>query len=1070
MTEVFGDEGLMVGDWHVMPSRLTCTSNGRSVRLQPKHMDVLVELARCAPDLVSRSALIERVWPRGFVDPNVLNNAVSALRKNLDAPGQSLLETVPRRGYRLTVPVTQDAASTTKHWSDGSPYRGLSPYESHHADVFFGREREIQEVLAALGHQVEAGRGFVLVIGASGVGKTSLINAGVIPALCASEDPPFAADWRVVRLQADPTRSPWSLLVDALTQASPPGIDTDLVSAETLRSDPNAAFNGVLSAINGEGRDLPPRILLVLDHLEAMLNDAVDSGDTEEFFSTLHEVARSGSVWIIAGLRADYYPEWTRSKALSALRHEHGQYDLLPPDAEQIGRIIRGPAVAAGLTFDTDDNNAVRLDDFLQSKAMQRADILPLLQFTLDELYARRTADNRLTYAAFDGLGGLYDSMARRADSIFDALDEESQAELAVVLSAMVRVTADGERRYSRRFADIEDLINSPARQRLMDALVEARLFVTTSINGRPVASVAHESLFRHWDRAAQIIDDNHELLAFSNRLSDAASDWEQHSRSEQFLLGAGPLGQSEKLLSSGAIAVAAGEAELIAASRQRAARTTLVKRAAVGLLAVLAVIASGAAMLAGVKQEEAEQEARRASQTMGFMVRLFELANPGAPGGSDISARQVLDLGAHRLETEFANDPESRAELLHSIGSVYLNLGAYEDALPLLEEALTIRERVQSNLSRLAASYNALGKLSYYQGDYDLAAERYTLAEQSLAKDEDADNAVLALTLNNQAEVEAALGDYDSAAAKHRQALAIREELFGAESAEAGSSLQNLAGVIRRSGRLEEAEPLYRQALAIQEDAYGAAHPEVAVALSNLGLLLADTQRYDEAETLLERALTIRRESLGVEHRETANSLHNLSALAFRKGDYVRAEPLFRESLALHEKLFGENHDVVAYGRNNLATLLMELGRSDEAGGLYAQAHATLRAKLGEDHPNTALIRANRAKADLAAGDYVSARTHIEASLAVLDSKLPSDHWQLAVIRGNYGAALAGLGQTDSAERELTQAWETLSATRGRDSDTAQLVLSRLVDLYRDTGKYGLAEEYAALSTSSSD
>ena len=815
----------------------------------------------------------------------------------------------------------------------------------------------------------------MLVIGASGVGKTSLINAGVIPVLCASKAPEFAADWRVLRLQTDPTRSPWSLLADALAQSLPNGAGS--VNAETLRADPNAAFDAVLSASKREDSELPPRILLVLDHLETMLNDA--AGDTEEFFSALHEVARSGSVWIIAGLRADYYPEWTRSKALSALRHEHGQYDLSPPDAEQIGRIIRGPAEAAGLTFDTDSDNAVRLDDLLQSKAMLRADILPLLQFTLDELYTRRTSDNRLTYAAFDGLGGLYDSMARRADSIFDALDEEAQAELPVVLSAMVRVTADGERRYSRRFADVEDLINSPARQRLMDALVEGRLFVTTSVNERPVASVAHESLFRNWDRAAQIIDDNHELLAFSHRLSDAASDWEQHSRSEQFLLGAGPLGQSEKLLSSGQIAVAAGEAELIAASRQRAARTTLVKRAAVSLLAVLAVIASVAAMLAGVKQEEAEQEARRASQTMGFMVRLFELANPGAPGGADISARQVLDLGAHQLETEFADDPESRAELLHSIGSVYLNLGAYDDALPLLEEALTIRERVESDLSSLAASYNALGKLSYYQGDYDQAAERYKRAEASLAKDEDADNAVLALTLNNQAEVEAALGEYDSATAKHRQALAIREDLFGAESAEAGSSLQNLAGVIRRSGRLEEAEPLYRQALAIQEDAYGAAHPEVAVALSNLGLLLADTQRYDEAEALLQRALDIRRESIGVEHRETANSLHNLSALAFRKGDYVRAEPLFRESLALHEKLFGEDHDVVAYGRNNLATLLMELGRSDEAGGLYAQAHASLRAKLGDDHPNTALIRANRAKADLAAGDYVSARTHIE-------------------------------------------------------------------------------------------
>ena len=1059
--------GFVVGDWHVNPSHLTCTSDGKSVRLQPKHMAVLLELARGAPELVTRSVLIDRVWPRGFVDPNVLNNAVSTLRKKLDPAAGSLIETVPRRGYRLSVPVVSETNRNPARWSGGSPYRGLHPYESTHADVFFGREREVQEILAALRMQAENGRGFTLLIGASGVGKTSLINAGIIPALCASPATEFLADWHVVPVQADATRSPWSLLSDALVQCfanEKRPIDVQVPPGEVLRVDPMAAFDAILSALEDQRSVHDPRILLVLDHLELMLSVSPDSNHSEEFFAAIHEVVRSGRVWAIAALRSDYYPECSRSPALTALRHNHGQYDLAAPDAEQIGRIIRCPAAAAKLTFDTDPESAVRLDDLLQSKALDRTDVLPLLQFTLNELYAHRDNGDTLTYAAFDDLGGLYDSMARRADAIFSGLDNEAKAELPVILSATVRVSGGSERRYSRRFAIVSDLITTPARQRLVDALVDGRLFVTTSVNECPVVSVAHESLFHHWDRASVIIDENHELLAFSRRLSDAANHWEQHSRSENFLLGAGPLGESEKLLSSGTVAVAAGEAELVAASRKRAFRTTALKRTAIGMLVSLAAIASGAAVIADMKQREAEQEAKRASQTMDFIVRLFERANPGAAGGSDISVRQVLDLGAHRLVSEFTEHPESRAELLHSIGSVYLNLGAYDNARPLLEEAASIRLDAGSGAESVAASYNALGKLAYYEGDYDQAAERYALARSVLEDELDSDSAVFALTLNNEAEVEAALGDYDSAADKHRQALQVRQDLFGVESAEVGSSLQNLAGVLRRSGRADEAEPLYRQAIAIQENALGEAHPEVAVALSNLGLLLTDTQRYDEAESLLQRALIIRRESLGTEHRDTANSLHNLSALAFRERDYVRAEPLFRESLALHEKLFGEHHDAVAYGRNNLATLLLDIGQIEEAGELYAKAHASLVAKLGANHPNTALIRANRAKADLAVGNYASARAYLEGALAVLESALPPEHWRLAVIRGNYGAALVGLGEYKSAEEQLLAAWEVLSVSRGQKSETAQRVLADIVDLYENAGRHDQAAKYTAM------
>ena len=726
-------------------------------------------------------------------------------------------------------------------------------------------------------------------IGASGVGKTSLIDAGVVPALLASREPPLEADWTVARVRPGSGQSAWLGLARALNSAL--RADDHEALAKQLGSDLSAALGSVIDRLDAAAASGGARILLVLDHLESLLADASQASANEPVFEAIHEMVRTGRIWAVGGLRADYYQECARSRALTALRRNRGQYDLAAPDAEQIGKIIRTPAAAAGLRFETSTETEVPLDDHLQALAIAQTDVLPLLQFTLAELYERRDG-NCLTYRAFADIGGLAQSMARRAEAIVTALDPEARGQLQVLLSAMVRVAHGEGRRYSRRYAVVADLIDSPARKRLMDALVDGRLLVTTLIDEQAVVSVTHESLFRHWDRARAILDDNHELLAFSRRLSDASSTWEEHARSEHYLLGAGPLDESERLLSSGAVPVAAREIDLIRASRKRASRSTVVRRVAIAGLATLAVVAVVAATMAGNQRREALLEAERANQTTEFLVGLFELANPGTGGGSDLSARQILDIGVHRLSTELSRQPRARSTLLHSLGSVYLNLGSYDNAEPLLAEALQIRRSSNAEIVDIARTLNAIGKLHYFRGDYDAASHYYAEAMTVLSETRDTEAATYATTLNNQGEVAAALADYDAAIDAHQEALGIRQEVFGPASAEAGSSLQNLAGVLRRSGRASEAEPLYRLALSVHEEAYGPSHPEVAVVLGNLGLLLTDAERFDEAEPLLERALDIRRDVFGHEHVQTANSLHNLSALLFRKKDYARAEP----------------------------------------------------------------------------------------------------------------------------------------------------------------------------------
>lgn len=1048
---------------------MICSAGSEVQQLRPKHMAVLQELAHQAPSVVSRSTLIDRVWPRGFVNPNVLNNAVSRLRKQLDDSGASLIETIPRHGYRLTVPVTLTTVTSPLIWGDGSPYRGLASYEADHASVFFGRSREVSEIISAFEHQATEGQGFVMLLGASGVGKTSLINAGVVPALIAAEAPVLKANWKVVPVRVGPNISPWKALATAVTEAlgGPGAIPFDAAEFEqTLERDfPGALQTAIntLDRLNNEGK---ARILLVLDHLELLLSDPETTANNEPVFAAIHEMVRTGRIWVIAGLRSDFYQECGRSHALSVLRRDRGQFDVSTPNAEQIGMIIREPASAAGLAFETDSETGIALNDHMQAGAIGRPDVLPLLQFCLDALYERKDDRNRLTYSALAEAGGLDGSMARRAEQLFDSLDDAARSELPIVLSAMVRLTSAHNRRYSRRFAITKDLVTTPARERLINVFVAGRLFVTDLLNNQPVVSVVHESLFRHWARARKILEENRELLAFSQRLSDASSTWEDNARSDHYLLGAGPLNESEKLLSSGAVPLPPREIDLIDASRQRAQRTTVVRRIAVGALVALAVTALTAATLATVQRREAITEATRASQTTAFLVQLFQLANPGQSGGNDLTAKQVLDLGAYQLSSQLNQQPAVRTALLQTIGSVYMNLGLYEEARPLLTEALQTRQSSGAPKIRVSESLNSLGKLSYFGGDYNVASQKYHEAQTLLASNGDLNSAAYADTLNNLGEVASALGDYKLAIEHHQSALTIRQKLFGSNSSESGTSVQNLAGALRKNGGIEEAERLYRQAIDIQETAYGPAHPEVAVALSNLGLLLTDAERYDAAEPLLGRALDIRRRVFGDNHLHTANSLHNLSAMLFRKGDYANAEPIFNESLALHIKLFGDGHDSVAYGRNNLATLLLDTGRTKQAQHQFELAFESLSASLGTEHPNTALIRGNLAKASLAAGNYRLAEKHAGAAVAVLSAALPPEHWRLAAVKTIYGSALSAGGNFEQAEQVLLESWKALSNSHGPKSEMSQRVVTALVGLYSQNGNSDKRQAYEALKT----
>jgi tetratricopeptide (TPR) repeat protein len=249
---------------------------------------------------------------------------------------------------------------------------------------------------------------------------------------------------------------------------------------------------------------------------------------------------------------------------------------------------------------------------------------------------------------------------------------------------------------------------------------------------------------------------------------------------------------------------------------------------------------------------------------------------------------------------------------------------------------------------------FTGLGFFYNGQGLYDEAVPCFEqcldLTEQRLG----ADHPLVAISLNNLAQLYFAQGKYNEAETLRLRCLEIERQALGEEHTQFAASLNNLAGLYKSQGRYPEAEPLYLRSLAIREKQLGADHPDVAQSLNNLAALYSTQGRYPEAEPLYRRSLSIDEKVYGADHPDVANSLNNLAALYSTQGRYPEAEPLFLRSLTILEKQLGADHPFVANSLFNLAALYHQTQRPAEAVKAIQRAIQIYTQTLGTNHPTT--------------------------------------------------------------------------------------------------------------------
>ena len=369
-----------------------------------------------------------------------------------------------------------------------------------------------------------------------------------------------------------------------------------------------------------------------------------------------------------------------------------------------------------------------------------------------------------------------------------------------------------------------------------------------------------------------------------------------------------------------------------------------------------LLVLLAGAAVSLVVASRRAARERDTSDRLAAFMLDLFALSGPDRAKGNTITAREVLDRGAEKIEADLLAAPEVRASLLSSMARAYQQLGVYDRGLALAQESLAIRQKALGQSAETAASFQEVGTFLWRKGQAAEAEAAYRQAVEIRRRLFGPESAQVVESLVGLENSLYAKGDYAASAEVGREGVAIVRKHPEYGPRPLGHALGGLGTDLMALGRATEAEPLLREAIAALRRADGSDSPTIGPHLFNLANLVGDRGDFEESTALFREGLDLYRKTLGNEHPEVASNLNNLAVMLQNKGDLTGAEAAVRESLAIYRKALPPEHPDLAPALDTLAGILNALGRPSEAEPLAREAVGHVEKAYGENHPWAAL------------------------------------------------------------------------------------------------------------------
>jgi tetratricopeptide (TPR) repeat protein len=864
---------------------------------------------------------------------------VPVMVSGAEAPGLSFLRTLNWVEARV---ITEDkvlhrllaalkgvsVASTTPLWKLVNPYRGLEAMTESNADYFYGRSRETAAVLTAL---VDKSGRCPILIGASGVGKSSVAQAGVLSALKSMRwpgaDPAVASSWPQalrnsrawVRLTTRPGEAPLEALAEAMIRlwqldakdpqqaALPRKWANGLSAGDNTLADLIGATQEELRKREGEA---PEHILIYIDQAEELYTRASQK-DAKRFSEVLVEGLGDRRLCAFASMRSDYFGRLQADEPLFRC-YEH--VDVPPLDRARLHEIVTAPAHALDVTFE-DDQTANRI----APAAASEPGALPLLSYLLTDMWAgmvkRGDATLRLPAGAID-VGGV---LASRAEEFLKGHPEEEKALRRLLTLKLASVPPEGEP--VRRQTTEQECTD--AEWALARRLAEHpwRLVVVgeRGVERRIVAEVAHEALLRAWPRLSDWLRQERDFLIFKGDAERAERRWREMDSTDAALLTGLDLTRAEAWLPRSEDLT--GEVvnfmqRSITTDRDANERQLHEKQLQLRFQRYVSVAAVVAALFAtgvGIWAYGEKQTAVVAEQHAFAMRDSFKLAERTVEGLVFDIAQGLRDVEGLRSETvgkilgtaqatvdalltadaRVGSAPENlelqriRTVMLNEFGDTYLRRGGLAETLKSYRNGLAIAQRLAKAdpadtgwQDDLSVSYAKIGDVSRAQGDLGEALKSY---RDSLAILERLVNTHpgntqwqrgLSVSYSRVGDVLVAQENLQEALKSYRDSLAIRERLANSDPGntqwqrDLSVSYEKIGDVLEKRRDLGEALKSYRDSLAIRER----------------------LAKVDPANTRWQRDLSVSYDKIG--------------KVLMDQGDLTEASRSYRGSLAIFERL----------------------------------------------------------------------------------------------------------------------------------------------------------------------
>ncbi|MEE9417405.1 MAG: protein kinase, partial [Acidimicrobiales bacterium] len=544
----------------------------------------------------------------------------------------------------LGQPLAQSEASANRTVISGplnNPYKGLQAFEEADSAEFFGRKRLVSELTSLMSDATRLTSRCVILAGPSGSGKSSVVRAGLLPALRigAVEG---SADWFITAMV--PGSDPFEALEAALLRiaVNPP---------EALLGQLRDGSRGILrSARRCLARD-DERVLLVVDQFEELFTTCTEE-DARTFLDAVAVAVNdpNSPMRLVMTLRADYYDRPLTHPGFAPIM-KASAVDVTPLAADELETAIVGPAERIGLEF------APGLVARIAAESLSQAAPLPLMQYALAELFERRVS-NLLTIDAYEEIGGLSGALAVRAESLFSDADSEQQLAIRRVFGRLTSATAEAAD--LRRRVLIKDLGETPGTAAALEQFGAARLltFDRDTATRAPTVEVAHEALLREWPRLARWLVEDRDLLRSVHLLTAASDTWNQGNRASSDLYRGGRLEGAIELAANSPDHLRPLDKEFIESARIAADaehdternRLRRLRRLVVGVAAALlvALVATGLA-IAGQRQANDESErAQAAAQDAELQaVRADEHTEAAQKSASDAQLATLVSRSA---------------------------------------------------------------------------------------------------------------------------------------------------------------------------------------------------------------------------------------------------------------------------------------------------------------------------------------------------------------------------------------------------------------------------------------